>query len=192
MTIVDDEALTQAIARGDQASFEAFIHRYHGPLLNFIERMLQDPGKAEDFVQETFIKFIRQLKEKGIPDNSKAWLFKVAANMCRDHWRSASYKKEKHVLEYIPEKESPNDSVVDIYEKQETRKEILAVLNQLPERQREIVILRFYHDMKLKEIAEILDCPIGTIKSRLFHSMAFLKETLSGQEGAESHERKFK
>ncbi|WLR61129.1 RNA polymerase sigma factor [Guptibacillus hwajinpoensis] len=73
-----DEELVVAMARGNQAAFEALVHRYHAPLLGYLERMLRDRRKAEDVVQETFLKLIKQLKTKKTPEKIKPWLYQVA------------------------------------------------------------------------------------------------------------------
>lgn len=187
--MVTDEQLIHAISHGDQTAFEAFVHRWHGPLLGYLERMLKDSGKAEDFVQETFIRLIHQVKNKKTPDNTRAWIYKVASNLCRDYWRSAGYRSEKTMLADVFEQQDQRTSVVDIYERQETRQEILQSLDELTGIQREIVILRFYQELKLKEIADILEVPMGTVKSRLFHALKQLKKTLSPESEGKSYER---
>ncbi|PWA10028.1 RNA polymerase sigma factor [Pueribacillus theae] len=173
-----DEELLEQMANGNQAAFEALIHRYHSPLFSYLERKLHDPQKAEDFTQETFLKLIRQLKAKKQPNNLKPWLYQVATNLCRDYWKSAFFRSEKQELDRIPEPKDSKTSIIEIYEKQEERKEILASLSQLSETQKEIVLLRFYQDLKYKEIAAALDLPIGTVKSNLFHALKKLKTSL--------------
>lgn len=174
--------LLEQMADGDQAAFEAFIHRYHVPIHQYVERLLKDAKKAEDVVQETFIRLLKQLKNKQIPSYPKAWLYRVASNICKDYWRSAQYRSEDTAKEEMPVTEDPLASVVEIYEKQETRKEILHSLSHLSQSQQQIVMLRFYQDMKLKEIAEIMDLPLGTVKSNLFHALKKLKKVLEEDE----------
>jgi RNA polymerase sigma factor (sigma-70 family) len=183
--VVTGEPFMHAMSRNDQTTFEAFIDHYYGPLSGYLERMLQDSGKAEDVVQETFIKLIRQIRENPAPENTRAWLYKVASNLCRDYWRSASYRSERTALPEVPERLDKRPSVAEIYERRETRKEIIQSLNQLTETQREIVILRFYQDLKLIEIAEVLNLPLGTVKSRLFHALKQLKKQLTEKESEE-------
>jgi len=187
--VISDEKLLEQMAEGDQAAFEAFVHRYHVPIHQYTERLLKDAKKAEDVVQETFIRLLKQLKSKQIPTYPKAWLYRVASNICKDYWRSAQYRSEDTAKEEMPVTVDPQASVIEIYERQETRKEMLASLKSLSESQQQIVTLRFYQDMKLKEIAEILDLPLGTVKSNLFHALKKLKGVLSKEEKeAENHE----
>ncbi|MYL61784.1 sigma-70 family RNA polymerase sigma factor [Bacillus hwajinpoensis] len=177
-----DEELVLAMTRGNQAAFEAFVHRYHGPLLGYLERMLRDRKKAEDVVQDTFLKLIKQLKSNKIPEKIKPWLYQVATNQCRDYWKSAGFKSEKQILDYIPDQPDKEPSVVELFERQESRVEFLKKLDTLSETQREIVYLRFYQELKYQEIAETLELPLGTVKSNLFHALKKLKASLARKE----------
>lgn len=173
--MISDDDLVQAMAMGDQAAFEAFVHRYHGPLYGYLERMLQQRSTAEDMVQELFIRLIRQLQTGGPPRQIRAWMYRVASNLCRDYWRSASYRKEQQMAD-PPDRKDVSASVTDFYERQETRKEILEQLNRLSDIQRTVVILRFYQDLRLKDIAEILEIPLSTAKTHLYTAMNRLKK----------------
>ncbi|MCG1021785.1 RNA polymerase sigma factor [Sutcliffiella horikoshii] len=188
--MISDEQLLEQMANGDQAAFEAFVHRYHVAIHQYIERLLKDSKKAEDVVQETFIRLLKQLQNKQIPTYPKAWLYRVASNICKDYWRSAQYRSEDTAKEEMPVTVDQQASVIEIYERQETRKEILNSLKNLSETQQQVVTLRFYQDMKLKEIAEILDLPLGTVKSNLFHALKKLKGVLSqeAEKEAENNE----
>ena len=183
-----DEDLVIAMTNGNQAAFEAFVHRYHAPLLGYLERMLRDRKKAEDVVQETFLKLINQLKTKKTPEKIKPWLYQVATNQCRDYWKSAGYKSEKQILDFIPDHPNQEPSVVELFERQESRIEFLKMLDTLSETQREIVYLRFYQELKYQEIAEALELPLGTVKSNLFHALKKLKALLERKEEV-SHAR---
>jgi RNA polymerase sigma factor (sigma-70 family) len=175
---LNDDELVIGMARGDQACFEAFVHRYHGPLSGYLQRQLRDPGKAEDVAQETFLRLIRQLKEGKLPDNVQAWLYRVAINLCRDYWKSAQYKTEKNRPAELPERKDDRPSVVELAERQETRKEILASMNELPEVQRDIITLRFYQDLKLQDIASVLEIPLGSVKTHLYKGLKRLQSKL--------------
>lgn len=190
MIALTDEQLVRAMARGEQAAFEAFIHRYHAPLLGFVERMLRgDPQKAEDFVQETFVRLIRQLQKGRIPENIRSWLYRVAANLCKDYWKSSGYRAEKQAVDSGQwEGRDERASVLDICERQETRRELLHALNHLSDAQRQIVILRFYQDLKLQEIADIMDMTLSATKSSLYNGLKKLKRVLENQKRREQKE----
>ncbi|GIP35493.1 RNA polymerase sigma factor [Paenibacillus sp. J2TS4] len=176
-----DEQLVQRMADGDQAAFEALIHRYHGPLLGYLERHLYKREKAEDFVQETFLRLIRQLKKGRVPEQIRPWLYRVALNLCRDYWKSLTYQSEIQQVNDPPERRDEGPSIVEIFERQETRKEILLSLNQLGDTQKEIIILRFYQDLKLHEISEVMDLPLSTVKTNLYQGLKKLRSSLSDE-----------
>ncbi|GGD48824.1 RNA polymerase sigma factor [Paenibacillus nasutitermitis] len=173
-----DEELLQGMQSGNQASFEALIHRYHAPLSGFLQRQLRDPGRAEDFAQETFLKLIKQLHNKKPPDNVQAWLYRVALNMCRDYWKSAQFRTDQFPFADPPEQRDAGPSVVELAERQETKKEVLHSLEALPEVQREIITLRFYQDLKLQDIADIVSLPLGSVKTHLYSGLRKLKARL--------------
>lgn len=183
--LLTDEQLVQAMAMGDQAAFEAIVHRYHGPLLGYVERLLKHHEKAEDFVQETFLRLIHQLQSGKPPHHVRAWLYRVAGNLCKDYWKSLRYRYESQ-SESIEEVEQQDrrPSVVEIYERQETRKEIMASLDELTETQRQIVILRFYQDFKLQEIAEVMDMTLSNTKTHLYGALRKLKSRFDGNKTA--------
>ena len=176
--MLKEEQLTEHIAEGEKKVFEIMIQRYHPAIFNHLECLLKDRVKAEDLTQETFLKLYRQVKDRQIPLNTRAWLFSVANNLCRDYWRSAGYRKEMQILDQLPEQRDRKGQVIDILEFRENRSEMVSLLKELPESQRQIVYLRFYNELKLKEIASELACPVGTVKSRLFHALRFLKSRI--------------
>ncbi|MBP1994951.1 RNA polymerase sigma factor [Paenibacillus eucommiae] len=177
--MITDEQLVQAMAHGDQAAFEAFVYRYHSPLLGYLERQLQDSGKAEELVQELFIRLIRQLRSDKIPPQIRPWLYHVALNLCRDYWRSGGYRTERSTSDELLEQRDAHPTVVEIYERQETRQEIIRTLQKLPEMQRDIIILRFYQDLMLQEIADVLDLSLSTVKTNLYTALKKLKKQLA-------------
>lgn len=185
--MLSDEQLVQFMAQGNQAAFEAFVYRYHGLLLGYLERMLQDHKKAEDLVQEVFIRLIRQLQQNKPPDKIKPWLYRVALNLCRDYWKSVSYRSEQYQAE-LPEQLDFQQSVIEIYEHQETRKEVLRLLRSLPQIQREIIILRFFQDLKLQEIADVLHLNLSTTKTHLYKALKRLKQELLEVESEKQRE----
>lgn len=178
---LSDEWLVQRMAEGDQAAFEAFIHRYHGPLLGYLERHLRNHEKAEDLVQETFLRLLRQLQRASIPAQIRPWLYKVALNLCRDYWKSISYRNDQQTDLPFSERQDEGPSVIEIFERQETRKEILQSLDQLSSIQREIVLLRFYQELKLQEISNIMDIPLSTVKTNLYQALKKLRSQLNAK-----------
>lgn len=184
---MSDQELVERMADGDEAALETLIYRYHAPVRGYLERMLRDRHKAEDFTQETFIRLIRQIKNDQPPKQLRAWIYRVATNLCRDHWRSAAYQAEKLSRTEWVERPDARSSVIEIFEKQETRKLVLKALAALSPMQQSIVILRFYQDLKLREIAEALEMPLGSVKSSLFYALRRLKQQLASEGDRDTH-----
>ncbi|WP_110931341.1 RNA polymerase sigma factor [Paenibacillus bouchesdurhonensis] len=177
--MISDQQLTERTAMGEQEAFELLVTRYHGPLLNFVTQQLKDRGKAEDIVQETFIRLIRHLRQYGGMEQLRAWLYKVAMNLCRDYWRSAAYRSEHTAAEEMPENADPAPGAQEMLERQETAKQIAATLEYLPDVQQEVVRMRFFHDLKLQEIAELMEIPLSSVKSHLYGALRKLKRMLA-------------
>ncbi|HEX7065529.1 MAG TPA: RNA polymerase sigma factor [Bacillales bacterium] len=184
--MITDRLPAERGAEAAHTAFETSVYQYYPAVLGYLERLLKDRQKAEDLVQETFIKLLRQLRDRSTPDHISAWLYRVAANLCRDYWKSAGYQKERQVFDQLREERDKQVQVAELYERRETRDEMTALLNELPGMQREIVVLRYYHELKLYEIADVTGCPIGTVKSRLFYALRLLKSRME-EDGRVDH-----
>jgi RNA polymerase sigma factor (sigma-70 family) len=182
--IMDENALLQASKNGDVEAFNVLVLEYQGQVFNVCYRMLGDPSSAEDMTQEAFVsayKNIKRFKE----GNFRAWLFRIASNSCRDYLRSPRLRKSQS-LELIEETfegvlisnlESPDNFAI--------RKELSGVIQvallKLPEDQRFALILVDVQGMSYEEAANILDTPIGTVKSRLSRAREAVRRQLVKQ-----------
>lgn len=180
MSLVSDEQLLQNMADGDAASAEALVYRYHKPIYEYLQRMLNDSGLAEDLAQECFIRLYRSVRAGRLPSRFRPWIYRIATNLCKDVWKSSAYRRE---VSWEAEKlalHSDRETVTSILERQWDRESVILALERLTEEERQMIILRFYHELKLDEIAEMCELPLGTVKSKLyktFKKMAQLLET---------------
>ena len=189
--MISDEALYARLLAGDEPALESLLHRYHAPLLRFLYRHTGDPHRAEDLVQETFARVVTYQGEP--PRRFRAWAFTIAANLARDHLRSAYQRREQPDPLQLGDEASPlltdaGPGADELALRSSDRREVVAALQALSASHREVVVLRFYHDMSLEEIAAVTGAPLGTVKSRLFHALKHLKATLD-PEGGQEHER---
>lgn len=180
--MVSDEILTERMAQGDQEAFEMLVTRYHGPLLSYLTGQLHDRTKAEDFVQETFVRLIRHLRKHGELAQLRPWLYKVALNLCRDYWRTASFRNEYLAQEEMPESIDTSPDAYSLIEQEVVNAQLISILQTLPDIQREIVSLRFFHELKLQEIAELEELPLSIVKSHLYGALRKLKRILDSQQ----------
>jgi RNA polymerase sigma-70 factor (ECF subfamily) len=146
------------------------MERYKRPLFAFIIRIVNDYESAEDLFQETWLRVIRSLHTFRGTARFSTWLFQIALNLCRDEIRKRTGKK------FIPleEIEEPAcESEIDPHRMMQAEA-VRRMLKELPDKMREVIVLKFYHDMDDQEIAEVVGCPLGTVKTRYHRAIKIL------------------
>jgi RNA polymerase sigma-70 factor, ECF subfamily len=167
------------VMKGSQSALGELVQRYHAPLYKFLCRQTGDSALADDLTQETFT---RLLTYRGsAPQRFKAWAYTIASNLARDHFKSARYRYER-VTDFADDDYDVSD---DFRLLDDAGGEVKTALAKLTPDHREVLILRFYHDLKLEVIAEVTGAPLGTVKSRLFHALKGLKGFLAVMEVAD-------
>jgi len=165
-----------SLQKGDESAFTVLYDRYSNRILYFMFKMLRnDEAKAQDFTQDVFIKVIEKADQFDTDKSFKTWIFTVAANHCKNYFRS-----NRQVFDINDSSNSlvVQDSIEEIYDQKEFRIKLNIEVDKLSYKFKETFILRYFEDLKLKEIAEIMDCPVGTIKSRLNHVTQILAKKL--------------
>jgi RNA polymerase sigma-70 factor (ECF subfamily) len=166
----------ELVARGDTMAFKVLYERYDMPIFNLILRSTGNREVAQDLLQETFA---RLWQAAGIFDPRrgafKGWLFKIALNITR----SEMTKKQYHVY-FVPVDEAfpgyPGAKGPDMMlEKQQQKERVAQALGRLSPLLREVIILKYHHQLKFREIAEITDTPEGTLKARFHRAVAQLQ-----------------
>jgi RNA polymerase sigma-70 factor (ECF subfamily) len=177
-----DEDLVAAFQAGDVAAFDVLVQRWERKIQGAIYRLLRSEEEARDLCQETFLKAFRGLGSFRGQAKFSSWLYQIALNLCRDRIRRKKGKTWVS-LEEIGEAEadprSPN--VLELVEAGDLARRVAAAVATLPEEQREAVILKEYEGMTFPEIAEILDVPVSTIKTRLYRGLSQLRGQLEKQ-----------
>ncbi|MEI5908331.1 RNA polymerase sigma factor [Bacillus spongiae] len=182
----EDQELIDEILGGSQAAMEVLTRKYYKPIYAFVYRKVGNKEMAYDLTQEIFIKVIQKIQAYSSKGTFKSWLYSIAVNHCRDYWRSADYRNSTQQSELIENIECEQKNVSYIFEKKETRKQVTAAINLLPDYQREALILKYYHHMKIKEIAEVTETSVSTVKSRLKQGLNKLAKQLERGENDES------
>lgn len=161
--------------------FEEVALPYINSLYHMALRMTRNTQDAEDLVQETYLKAYRFFHRFQKGTNCKAWLFKILNNTYINSYRKRVKEPKIESISDNPFYETP-ETILDVEEeliKRITQQEIKEALGKLPEEFRSVVILSDLEGFSYKEISEILDCPIGTVMSRLHRGRSRLKEILS-------------
>ncbi len=159
-----------AVMVGDQVALATLVTRHHATLLGYLYRLVGgDRPLAEDLVQETLLHVLRQRTYQANRP-FKPWLYMIATNLARDHFKSAAVRQgwqsgdaEQALLQLYDSAAGPEERALV----SEQGSEVRAALAQLREEYRVVLLLRFYQGFSLQEIAETLQIPLGTVKSRL-------------------------
>jgi RNA polymerase sigma-70 factor (ECF subfamily) len=182
-TSPETEDLIRRCQRGDKLALEALIRRYQNYVYRLCYLVMHNEQDAEDMTQETFLRACRALPRFQVREgiSFEAWLYRIAVNCCRSRMRRKWYQVlpwPEPAPQLIAEPESQPDRWV---EHNEWRNEILAAIDSLGEKHRMVVILRYYTGLSNEEIAETLDLPSGTVRSRLHTARQRLKEILEAR-----------
>ena len=180
----DYELIDEAI-NGNEAAYGILMERYKNSLHGIIYRMVRNQEETQDLVQEAFIKAYNALSTFNKQYSFSTWLFKIASNNCIDHLRKKRLNttsidrpietKDGSITQDIPDN-SYNPEIDAV--RNEMINTIHDVIDQLPEKYREVINLRHKQDKSYEEIATELDLPIGTVKARIFRAREILKTSL--------------
>lgn len=173
---VDDGEVVSAFLAGEERAFPELVDRYQTRLLNFIYRTIGDRERAEDLVQEVFIRVYRHLHRFDRSKKFSTWIYTIASNLAKNELRNRSrnplvlfqairknWQDEDRPLQF----EDPGSRPDDLYRKRHLRDLVEQSVEQLPEHHRQVFILRELEGKSYEEIAEITECNLGTVKSRL-------------------------
>jgi RNA polymerase sigma-70 factor (ECF subfamily) len=173
-TYSDEELMRLLSMQGEAGAFSELYDRYGSRMHRYFYRLLgQNTHRADDFTQDLFLKIIEKGSLYDARRRFSTWIYTVAGNMVKNEYRRLSRIPE---LPRIPEQYE-----VFFSEKIDNllfEKELTNALSELDEVQRQCFILRYQEELPMKDIAEILDCPEGTVKSRLFYTLKKLANRL--------------
>ena len=182
-----DEQLLSDYRHGDKPSFARLVNRYQRELYHFLVRFLGNRASAEDVFQETFLQ-VHQSAEQFDPQRRfRPWLFTIAANKARDLIRSQARRPTNPLQASISPGDDESGEFIDLMqstaelpsepmERQELQQLVHNTVTSMPEHLREILLLSYFHQFPYKQISEILDIPLGTVKSRLHAAVAHFAE----------------
>lgn len=190
---VSDEALMIRHQRGDRTAFATLVRRHQTAIFNFALRQLRIRSTAEDVVQETFVRVVQNAAEFKHEARFVTWLYTIARNLCIDHLRKGALRKHPSLDEARSGAEGDGPTLGEqtadtraSVEREATgtelRVKIAAAVEQLPDEQREVFLMREVANLPFKEIAEITNVPENTVKSRMRYALERLQAALSDYE----------
>ena len=172
-----DQELVLRVQRGDKSAYDLLVRKYQYKIIQMVNRFVKDPSEAQDVAQEAFIKAYRALGNFRGDSAFYTWLYRIAINTAKNYLVSRARRYSQFEIDVqeaeqlgnlpqlksldTPEQQLLNDEIVDY---------IKLAIDKLPEEMRMAIMLREFEGMSYEEIALAMDCPVGTVRSRIFRA----------------------
>jgi RNA polymerase sigma-70 factor, ECF subfamily len=192
--MIDDEELVARSRGGDLDSFNQLVLRWERPIYALAYRVIGREEDARDVAQETFLRAFRALG--GFKGQAKfsSWLYRITLNLCRDWIR----RERRSNIAPVPEgvdivelagEATPSETIEDLVSRKQLGEAVARAMALLPEEQRTAIILKEYHGLTFQEIADLLDCPLSTVKTRLYQGLTVVRRNMQQAQRRETSAR---
>ncbi|HUT35222.1 MAG TPA: sigma-70 family RNA polymerase sigma factor [Planctomycetota bacterium] len=178
MPSLGDDDLVQMYREGDADAFDVLFDRYHVPIYNFARTMLGRADGAEDVLQEVFLAVARAARTYDPRGRFRAWLFRLARNHCLNRLQSERLRRRVIRESGLDLADAPSGgpSPADQAERDERLARLRGLITELPERQREAIVLYAFEQMSYQEVADVLGIPVNTVKTLIHRARAALAQ----------------
>lgn len=187
---VADEELVRRVQRGDKKAFDLLVLKYQNRIIQLINRYVRDPYEAQDIAQETFIKAYRALGSFRGDSAFYTWIYRIAINTAKNHLAARSRRPtddeiEVEVAEQFESENSLRDQETPegVLLSEELGQTIQLALEELPNELRTAITLREMDGLSYDEIAEVMECPVGTVRSRIFRAREAIDKKIRSLNG---------
>ena len=183
-TPLTDEELVALATAGDLDCFNQLVARWERPIYALAYRTLGREEDARDVVQEAFLRAFRGLRNFRGDAKFSSWLYRITLNLCRDWIRRERRTPVSQapdgidIIELAGETE-PSESIEDLVSRKDMARAVERAMARLPEEQRTAIVLKEYHGLTFQEIAELVGCPLSTVKTRLYQGLIVLRRELA-------------
>jgi RNA polymerase sigma-70 factor (ECF subfamily) len=183
MTWTDEELVARSIG-GDAESFNQLILRWERPIYALAYRTIGREEDARDICQETFLRAFRALPGFRGQAKFSSWLYRIALNLCRDWIRRerrtpvVQASEDIDLIELAAAAE-PSESIEDLVARKDLTRLVERAMAKLPEEQRTAIVLKEYHGLTFQEIADLVGCPLSTVKTRLYQGLTVLRREMA-------------
>ncbi|MEW5879840.1 MAG: RNA polymerase sigma factor RpoE [Pseudomonadota bacterium] len=181
-----DRQLVERVQRGDKRAFELLVAKYQRKIFRLLSRLIRDPGEIEDVAQEAFIKAYRALPKFRGDSAFYTWLYRIAINTAKNHLVAQGRRAPTSTETEVEDAERMDDADqlrdVNTPDSMLLSKQVAEAVNRaidkLPEDLRTAIVLREIEGLSYEEIAESMNCPIGTVRSRIFRAREAIADEL--------------
>lgn len=180
-----DQDLVRRVQQGDKSAFDLLVIKYQHRIVHLVNRYVKDPSEAQDVAQDTFIKAYRALGDFRGDSAFYTWLYRIAINTAKNYLLSRSRRHIDYEIDVQDAEQVENaaqlkdmDTPDNLLMNEQIIKVIKSAIEKLPEEMRIAITLREFEGMSYEEIAEAMDCPIGTVRSRIFRAREAIDEKL--------------
>lgn len=176
-----DEQLVRAYAKGNNEAFDTLLRRHQDRIFSYILRIIKNEDIANDIFQETFVKAIQTIRLGRYTENGKfpAWISRIAHNLIIDYYRQEKSENLQSAdltdVDILNRKELCEDTIEDIMISNQIRDDVKYLIEELPELQKEVLMMRYYQNLSFKEIAEITGVSINTALGRMRYAILNLR-----------------
>lgn len=179
---MNEPLLIKQVQNGDRAAYTRLVEKWHSKIYRFAFRFFADEDEAHDITQKTFIKTYQSVNTLENPEKFSSWIYRIANNLCLDELKRAGRRKSTSLEAYM-EQSAGLEANVDLPDADLQNKELGHILQKalltLPDEQRTVIILKEYEGLKFREIADILEEPESTVKSRLYYGLKSTRRVLT-------------
>jgi RNA polymerase sigma factor (sigma-70 family) len=179
-----DYELIEQFIKGEQSCFEEIIRRHKNKVFAYISLYIRDQALVEDIFQDTFLKVIQSVKSGKYYDNGKflSWVMRIAHNLIIDHFRRIKQmnttSNDDYESDIFNSKRFSDANIEDTLIKRQIQKDVRLLIGQLPDDQKEVVILRHYAGLSFKEIADITNVSINTALGRMRYALINMRKIM--------------
>jgi RNA polymerase sigma-70 factor (ECF subfamily) len=185
MSKTDDQRLVERVQRGEKVAFDLLVLKYQHKVVKLIMRYVRDPSEALDVSQEAFLKAYRALPKFRGDSAFYTWLYRIAVNTAKNHIVAMNRRPIEYDLDLqesdgyeLNVKLRNEDSPEKIAQRDELRQTVQSAIDSLPDELRVAILLREIDGMSYEEIAHAMECPVGTVRSRIFRAREAIDKTI--------------
>jgi RNA polymerase sigma factor (sigma-70 family) len=177
---LEQELLAIKCQLGELDAFDELVAQWHGPLWQYIRRMVDENEMADELLQDTWLRILRGIVNLREPSSLVAWMFGIAHRVLMNRFRE-KYRQSRFIEESTCELPTSDPSAERIDLQDEVR-DMLQKLKCLPLHQRELLTLYYLENLSIDQLAQVLDIPAGTVKSRLYSARNMLRQQIQDSE----------